>query len=403
MRPREDVFIAIWSIGSRPVRSILMALTLGAGVAAVALSAAILEGFAQDMERLSFGAYSRSIVITPNYYNPDRAVAPGLDDLNRVTDALSGRVEGAAAWRIGYRVPASSASARMDLDVYGVLGDYRFEADMPLASGRLLEPRDLESTRRVCLLGQGAADTLFPGGARPGHSIRVNGVSCEVGGVFGAGDTRVAGRFSNAVIAPFHVSARYFMPAELLAPREASRLTVVLRDKAELRDASIQTDRVLRRAHGAPQSQASPFLYADPAVPLASLERQRDMMARLLLAIAAITLVASTVGYGTNTWATAETRRRDIGLQMASGAYPGDIFLQFSIESLMLGLLGGLTGTICAFLAGQLIHEFWGWTVVFNGQIFALAFCIGMLSGFVSGVVPAWRAASLLPATTVRG
>ncbi|MEE2566850.1 ABC transporter permease [Hyphobacterium marinum] len=402
MRPLHDAALAIWSVTSRPLRSALMVLILGTGVAAVVLSIGILQGFSVEIERLSYGAYARSVVISPNFYAPERAVSPQLTDLDRLRDGLPQPIDGAAAWRIARRIPAQSLHGRRDIDVYGVMGDYRFEADMPLASGRLLSREDLQGSRRVCLLGHQAAGDLLPRDAGPLRRIRVNGISCDVVGVFAPGDTRLAARFADAVIAPFHVTARYFTANTSLAPGEADRLTVVLRNRDDLHSATISADRLLRRQYGAPLSQASPFLYADPGAPVASLEQQRTLIARLLFAIAAISLAAAVIGYGANTWSAVTMRRRDIGLVMAHGAYPGDIFLQFSVENLLLGLAGGLAGMAMAVAGGAVMESIWGWTVILDLDAFVLASAVGAAAGFVSGVIPAYRAAMLDPSIVVR-
>ena len=368
------------------------------------LATGIIAGFGSEIERLSFGAYARSLIITPNYMAADQARYSRLSDLDRLIEGLGeDEIEGTAAWRSAYQVPVSARGNRADLPVFGVRGDYQFEADMDMAQGRPLSPTDLDSARRVCLLSVDSANALFPQGRASGQTIRVDGVNCHVQGVFERGDTVVAARFSNAIIAPFDAAARYFMPVDMLAPNEASRLTIVLRDQDSLHWARVRADRLLRRQHGVPLSQPPPFVFADPAAPTAAMEQQRDLLSRLLTAIAATAMLAAIIGYGGANWTLAELRRRNIGLQMTLGASSSDIFLQFTLESLFLGTGGGLIGVAFALLLGQAASDWMGWPAEFDLSIILGAVFLGAIAGAIAGTAAAGRAAATLPAYSTHG
>jgi putative ABC transport system permease protein len=400
----ENIILAQLAIRSRPVRAALMVLTLGAGVCVVSLSTAIISGFSGEIERLSFGAYARSLVITPNYLAGDQARISRLSDLERLAEVLGeDRVEGVAAWRIGRQVPAAFQDERADLTVFGVRGDYRFEADMDMAQGRHLEPEDLDSSRRICLLGSEAAMRLFNGGRASGQTIRVNGLSCHVQGVFEPGDTVIANRYADAIIAPFDAAARYFMPSDHLAPNEASRLTIVLRSREHLYDARHAADRILRRQHGVPQSQPSPFLFADPSAPTAAMEQQRDLLARLLMAIASVAMLASLLAFAGASWTLTEMRRRNIAIQAIHGASYMDILIQFGTESLILGLLGGLAGIGAAMLIAPFSTGWLGWPAQFDPAVLVGSVLLGTLSGLLAGALSAHRAAVTKPGIAIAG
>lgn len=400
----ENVVLAQLAIASRPVRAALMVLTLGAGVCVVSLSTAIISGFSSEIERLSFGAYARSLVIAPNYLAGESARIARLSDLERLTEMFGDDlVEGYAAWRIGRQTPAAHQDRRADLTVYGVRGDYRFEADMPIAQGRHLEPEDLDTARRVCLLGSDAAASLFGSEQAAGRTIRLNGLSCEVRGVFEPGDTIIAGRFADAVIAPFDAAARYFISNDHLAPNEASRITIVLRSRDQLYDARHTADRTLRRQHGVPQSQPSPFTFADPNAPVAAMEQQRDLMARLLTGIASVAMAASLLAFAGASWTLTEMRRRNIAIQAIHGASYMDIFVQFGTENLILGVLGGLSGIGAALLLSPFSTSWLGWPAQFDPDILTGAVVLGTLSGVLAGAMSAHRAAVTRPGIAIAG
>jgi len=383
----------------------LMVLTLGGGVFAVTLSAAILNGYGQEMERLAFGAYVRSLIISENWSVVDRFGPPRLNDLEKLKAELGDQVDAAAAWRQG-RVQIQVRSERLEADVYGVMGDYAYEADMALAAGRALGAAETRSAARLCVMGARIAARLFPQreiGDVPGQRVRLNGVSCEVIGVFEPSQTRTAERFDTSIVTPFLAAARYFHQSPHLDVDEATQLTVVLTDRSYLLSARTSADRIMRSAHGAPLSQPSPFEYADEAAPFRAMARQRDLVGRLLAAIATVTLLASSVGYCGAMLAQVDMRRREIALQMASGASVRSILSQFLLESAILGLMGACVGALAAALGGVIAPRLFDLPALFDVHVALLAVAVGGGAGLAAGAVPAWRAAMAPPALAMRG
>lgn len=401
------VALALWAVMARPARSAIMATTLAAGVGAVTLAAAITAGYAEQIERLAFGAYARAVVVTENFTIVDRYGPPRLSDLEKLRDGLSQLleepVEAAAAWRLG-RAQASVGRQRYELDVWGVVGDFQREADMALAAGEGLTPAELESAARRCLIGARAHKELFGGLAESaiGARLRLNGTSCQVAGVFRPADTRTAARYDEAVFAPFTAVARYFEPRGRLGPHEATRLTLILPQGSDITLARSEADRILRAAHGAPLSQPAPFRFVDAAAPIRSIARQRDLVSRLLLAVSVITLVASITGYAGMALGGVEMRRREIAIQMASGALAGDIARQVMLESVLIGLAGGALGLIVGAGLSVVSEQVFGLPAHMEVGIAFLAAGLGVSCGLVAGLAPARRAASEPPAVAMK-
>lgn len=404
MTPPVWIWAAVWAVFARPLRSFLMVLTLSGGVAAVTLASAIMSGYAQRVEQIAFGAYVRSLVIRENWSVVDRFGPPTLNDLNALTEELEDQVEASAAWRQA-RVQVVLGAQNAEVNLYGVWGEYAYEADMPLHAGRLLTRQDTESAARVCVLGAGIAEKLAVRGAVDrliGQTVRLNGVACEIVGVFGPAQTQTADRFNQAILTPILAAARYFHQSTYMGPQEVSQLTLVLRERSALNAARVTADQVLRRAHGAPLSHPAPFSFGDEAVPYQAVSRQRQMMQRLLSVIAGITLVAATLGYVTSMLALMDTRRRDIAIQMATGAAPVQILLQILTEGALIGLMGGCVGAMIGLAGSVMTPGVFNIPVAFDGQILALSVGVGAGAGVLAGAVPAWMAALAMPTTAMK-
>ena len=401
MKPLDTFSEAIWGLASRPGRTLATIVALAIAVATVALVASVLSGFERQIEQMSFGAYGRALVIRENYFVEDRHGPPRLSDIDRLREALP-HIESVAAWRVIFGADVVAGRERQQLEIYGAQGDYQREASAPVFAGRALTPDETVSAQRLCLIGDGAAARLFPDGNALHESIRINGISCRVIGIFGEPENRVAERYSNAVITPFATAARYFSDETYLAPDEVTQITLLLTEARFLSRSRTTADRVMRRRYGAPLSQTSPFMYSDPAASVRSLRQQRGLVARLLIVVAGIALTSGLIGYGAAVAAAASERQREVALRRTLGATQGDIVIQFLTENAILGIFGGALGSVIALGVGALASTTWGWPVEFQPWVFSLSAGLGLLCGLVFGALPARRAAASPPAGAAR-
>ena len=98
------------------------------------------------------------------------------------------------------------------------------------------------------------------------------------------------------------------------------------------------------------------------------------------------------------------TRTREIALRTAMGAQPSTLIRQFTAESLVLGLLGGLVGCAlawwgCATLARVHPEQLPQLSAVeVDFRVLGFAFCLSVISSLVFGTVPAWTSLKVSPA-----
>ena len=95
-------------------------------------------------------------------------------------------------------------------------------------------------------------------------------------------------------------------------------------------------------------------------------------------------------------------RTREIGVRLAIGATEREVLLQFLIEAIVLGCLGGLLGIVIAFAASWVLASLMQVPFAFYPGINVLAFGFAALTGIVFGYFPARRAARLDPIEAVR-
>jgi putative ABC transport system permease protein len=95
-------------------------------------------------------------------------------------------------------------------------------------------------------------------------------------------------------------------------------------------------------------------------------------------------------------------RTREIGILMAVGARRRDVLLQFLVESVTLGVTGGLIGIGMGIGGSKLVTQLAGWATLISPQAVVLAFTFSVGVGVFFGLYPAQRAARLDPIEALR-
>ncbi|MEE1927533.1 ABC transporter permease [Streptomyces sp. TRM 70351] len=170
---------------------------------------------------------------------------------------------------------------------------------------------------------------------------------------------------------------------------------------------------VSTRLGAAPQIAAEAALALDPAhpdrfkaIPPPDPKTLRGNVTadldQLFLLLAGICLIIGTVGIANTTLVAVLERTGEIGLRRALGARGRHITVQFLAESAALGALGGLVGTSLGTLTVVAVSALRDWTPVIHPDTVAAAPVVGLLTGVVAGLYPAWRASRIQPAEALR-
>ena len=125
-------------------------------------------------------------------------------------------------------------------------------------------------------------------------------------------------------------------------------------------------------------------------------------MTALLGAVAAVSLLVGGIGIMNIMLVSVTERTREIGVRLAIGATAREVLLQFLIEAVVLGCMGGLLGMLIAIGASWGFTHFMGVPYEFDPVINFVSFVFAALTGIIFGFFPARRAASLDPIEAVR-
>lgn len=190
-------------------------------------------------------------------------------------------------------------------------------------------------------------------------------------------------------------------------PDSLTRLTLVTRDGINRTDFITDVEETLRQDRGQDKGEEDFNVYTPQDI-LNSFRNVISLVQAIVLGIASISLLVGGIGI-MNTMYTAVTERtREIGIMKAVGAKDNQVQLIFLFESGILGLIGGVVGVITglgmAYGAAIAADTF---TTVPVSAAFSVPLVIGaiffsFLTGAISGVLPARKAANLEPVDALR-
>ena len=251
------------------------------------------------------------------------------------------------------------------------------------AVGRLLTEEDIEGDRQVTVISPKAVQQLFHG-----NNNAVYEETASKGGLVNFGDESIMyvpwpseSRFANADGAWDSVSVR---------PAPGTDDGQVKQKVQEFFDQQYENDVYYRVA------------MKDAKKELASFNQQLSTISMFVSAIGGISLLVGGIGVMNIMLVTVTERTREIGVRKALGATRNAIRIQFVVEAMIVGLLGGIIGVILGGAIGMIGSAMMGAFVYppISGVFIALFFSLGI--GLFFGYYPANKAAKLNPIDALR-
>jgi putative ABC transport system permease protein len=400
MLVKESIITALSSIRSNVVRSILTALAIIIGTAAVIAVIGLGSSASKALDESIEDLGGRTLYVSPGQ-NRRGAVTKGLIPL-QIKDAEALAANEVHKWKISPTIARNRQIKYMNANINERVGAYLpihfnvrgYELDM----GRIFNEKDNLGRKRVVVIGSDVASELKTTKKNIlNKEILIGGVSYKVIGILKEEGSTGWQNPDDELYIPLLTGAQ-----RVFGTKNLDSINVGISNDANVDEVMMTIEQVLRGRHDIAPGEDNDFRINDYSQ-YADLRRQATgIFTALIAGIAGISLIVGGIGVMNIMLVSVTERTREIGLRKALGATHQAIMLQFIIEAILLCVIGGLIGVFIGTALLYLLANLNNWPFALPiGAIFG-SITFSAMVGLFFGIWPARRAAKLDPAISLR-
>ncbi len=393
---KDSLRMSVTNIWSSKMRSFLTVLGIVIGVTAIIALVTIMQSATSEVTEQFVAMGTGRLVVTAT----GTPLKTGLASADLETVSAIPNVAGVSP-SVSFTAAVKSSNDWVESATVDGYNEVYFEHNAGLvARGRSLSPLDVVNRNHVALLDATAQKNLFFGRDPLGETIYINGYQYQVIGILSDADssdvmTQAQGSDNDdgRLIIP------YTSAMTLSGRRNINSLSVYVTDTQYTDQVQNDLKSVLNAA----------FNYKDDSYKIINMESLLDtmdtmlsMMTMLLVGIASIALLVGGIGIMNMMLVTVSERTTEIGLRKALGAEPGQIQLQFLIESIILSISGGIIGILFGLAVSYLFSIIADLPFVVSGMAIILGVGFSAAVGIIFGWAPARKASTLNPIDALR-
>lgn len=411
MNIKENIRIAIFSIKTNLMRSLLTMLGIIIGVAAVIAIITLGNGGRDYIVGMIKNMGSSVINISINSKETNASDYITAEDIKAIKNLDSVAYVSQVTMSVGNVTTKHNESLGLAIAGNSDLGNMMSAG---MLSGRFFTEEEYESGARVAVLDSISAKLLFgysdPVGEKLSFTVSDQTVQIKVIGIIDA--SMLSSSSSNmsetmsSYMSDSQTGCSIIIPATLadaLNGNSAGRYEmcyIMAKSDSELDAAGSAAMNLLYTRHGNFGKNAYSLINMATYIDL--LDTVINVFTTFIAAVSAISLLVGGIGVMNIMLVTVTERTQEIGLKKAIGARRRRILNQFLTEAAVLTSLGGTLGVIVGIIMARLISSVMGTPTAISIPAILIAVVFSMVIGIVFGLLPAVKASNLNPIQALR-
>ncbi len=267
-----------------------------------------------------------------------------------------------------------------------------------LQSGRFLNENDINSLRRVCVIGYDIATKVFGSKDPIGQQILLGSTYYNVIGVLKEKDRGVLKSIGANSGNP---NTRVFAPISISIQKNGQEINYI-QFSAKSSDLVIKTATMVMTYLKDRHQNIFEYDYSAMKNYIDSANTILGIVSWMLGISISIAIIVGGIGIANIMTISVIERVKEIGIRKSLGARESDIFNQFLMESVILSSIAGIFGIIFGGVIVAIIMIFVGKLILFPMSFITISFFVSLIVGIVSGSYPANWAAKQSPAIALR-
>ncbi len=266
-----------------------------------------------------------------------------------------------------------------------------------IGEGRYFSQYEEEHRRKVVVLADKAAHSLFPDEDPIGKLIRINNEEYQVVGVLAPRKTVFSGVFENFMAIPYTAFERDF-----LWRWQGPEFRIIVDNMERLDETKDNVRALMRMRRKVPLGEPDDFALITSEAVMDLTKKVTDAVALVLVVLASIALMVGGIGVMVIMLVSVTERTREIGIRKAIGATRRAVTWQFLIEAATLTGIGGLLGILVGIGLAGLFSMGLGFPFVLPVGWVIFSVMLSAAVGLFFGIFPARKAAKLDPIVALR-
>ena len=403
MRIIATIKIALRALKRNKLRTLLTMLGMIIGVGAVIAMVSIGNGAKAQIEAQIASMGQNVVLVFSGSFSRGGARSGwgGAGTLNvEDADAIQREIPGVTVLspEVRTRSQVAAGNQNWNTSIQGEGPEYFDIRQWPIVSGSPFTEQDVRNASKVAVIGKTIADELYPGEDPIGQILRVKNVPFIITGMLLPKGLSVQGQDQDDLIIIPYTSA-------MKRVQRVTTLNSIIVQTAKpslLNPVQQQIIELLRQRHKIVPPKDDDFTVRNQQEIAEMATAQSKTMTALLAGVAVISLIVGGIGIMNIMLVSVTERTREIGIRMAIGARGRDILLQFLVEAVTLGVIGGLVGIGGGVVASQVIAAKQHWSTLIPPEWILYAFLFSAAVGIFFGFYPARKASQLDPIDALR-